>query len=71
MRRMRALLQDLTEHVPSPRREGLERYLARVDKGVRKSFEDVDDRKDALEEDRQGLGLAREREREDGPTTTD
>ncbi len=65
MRRMRALLQDLTEHVPPPRREALERYLARVDKGIRKNFEDVDDRNDALEEDRQGLGLAREREREE------
>jgi uncharacterized membrane protein len=62
MRRMRAMLQDLTEHVPPSRREALERYLARVDNGIRKNFEDVDDRNDALEEDRQGLGLARERE---------
>lgn len=61
MRRMRALLQDLMEHVPPGRRAALERYLARVDKGIRRSFEDVDDRRDALEEDRQGLGLARER----------
>ncbi len=65
MRRMRALLQELTEHVPPPRREALARDLARVDKGIRKSFEDVDDRNDALEEDRQGLGLAREREGEE------
>lgn len=64
MRRMRALLQDLMEHVPAERRAALERYLERVDKGIRRSFEDVDDRKDALEEDRQGLGLARERPQE-------
>ncbi|MGH9391740.1 MAG: DUF2254 domain-containing protein [Vicinamibacteria bacterium] len=64
MRRMRALLQDLMEHVPDERRSALERYLARVDKGIRKNFEEAEDRKDALEEDRQGLGLAREREQE-------
>jgi uncharacterized membrane protein len=61
MRRMRALLQDLMEHVPPERRVALQNYLERVDKGIRRSFEDVDDRRDALEEDRQGLGLARER----------
>jgi uncharacterized membrane protein len=64
MRRMRALLQDLTEHVPDARRAALRQYLERVDKGIRRTFEDVDDRKDALEEDRQGLGLAGERSQE-------
>jgi uncharacterized membrane protein len=59
MRRMRALLQDLMEHVPPERRPALQRYLARVDNGIRRTFEDEDDRKDALEEDRQGLGLSR------------
>ena len=61
MRRMRALLQDLMEHVPPERRPALQRYLERVDDGIRRTFEDEDDRKDALEEDRQGLGLSRER----------
>jgi uncharacterized membrane protein len=61
MRRMRALLQDLREHVPEERRAAVDRYLERVDKGIRRSFEDADDRKDALEVDRQGLGLAGER----------
>jgi uncharacterized membrane protein len=61
MRRMRALLQDLKEHVPPGRRPALQRYLERVDSGIRRTFEDGDDRKDALEEDRQGLGLSRER----------
>ncbi len=64
MRRMRALLQEVMEHVQPERRAALEKYLQRVDKGIRRSFEDVDDRKDALEEDRQGLGLARERTQE-------
>jgi len=61
MRRMRALLQDLMEHVPAERRPALQRYLERVDNGIRRSFEDVDDLRDALEQDRQGLGLSRER----------
>jgi uncharacterized membrane protein len=64
MRRMRALLQDLTEHVPPGRRAALQNYLGRLDKGIRRNFEDSDDRNDALEEDRQGLGLARERGQE-------
>jgi hypothetical protein len=53
------------EHVPPERREALERYLQRLDKGTRRAFEDSEDRKDALEEDRQGLGLSRE-QREGG-----
>jgi uncharacterized membrane protein len=61
MRRMRALLQDLTEQVPPERRAALQSYLERVDNGIRRTFEDEDDRKDALEEDRQGLGLSRVR----------
>ena len=61
MRRMRALLLDLKDQVPPERRPSLQRYLERVDNGIRRTFEDGDDRKDALEEDRQGLGLSRER----------
>jgi hypothetical protein len=41
------------------RRGALEYYLARVDKGIRRDFEDADDQRDALEQDRQGLGLSR------------
>jgi uncharacterized membrane protein len=61
MRRMRALLQDLTGQVPPERRPALQRYLERVDKGIHRAFEEPEDRKDALEQDRQGLGLSRER----------
>ena len=32
----------------------------RVDKGIRRDFADADDQRDALEQDRQGLGMARE-----------
>jgi uncharacterized membrane protein len=62
MRRMRALLEDLTAHVPEERRPALQRYLERVDNGIRRAFEDSDDRRDALQGDRQGLGLSGERE---------
>ncbi len=61
MRRTRALLGDLSEQVRPDRRAALEYYLARVDKGIRRDFEDADDQRDALEPDRQGLGLSRGR----------
>jgi uncharacterized membrane protein len=60
MRRLRALLKDLDDHVPPKRRVALQRYLERVDNGIRRAFEDDDDRRDAFEVDRQGLGLSRE-----------
>jgi len=61
MRRMRALLEDLVEQVLPERRAGLRHYLERVENGIERAFEDPDDRRDALERDRQGLGLSRER----------
>jgi uncharacterized membrane protein len=60
MRRLRALLLDLIKSAPPERRAALERYLERVDNGIRRSFEDGADRRDALEQDRQGLGLSPE-----------
>jgi uncharacterized membrane protein len=62
MRRTRALLGDLKQQVRPDRRAALEYYLARVDKGIRRDFEDADDQRDALEPDRQGLGLSRGRQ---------
>lgn len=61
MRRTRALLQDLADQVLPERRAALEYYLVRVDKGIRRDFADDDDQRDALDQDRQGLGLSRER----------
>jgi uncharacterized membrane protein len=60
MRRMRALIRTVMEHVPVARRPALQRYLTRVDAGIVRAFEDDDDRRDALVEDRQGLGLAQD-----------
>jgi uncharacterized membrane protein len=62
MRRTRSLLADLSEQVRPDRRADLEYYLARVDNGIRRDFPDADDQRDALERDRQGLGMSR------GPT---
>ena len=61
MRRMRALLQDMLEQVPPERRPALQRYLERVDNGIRRAFEDSDDLRDASVRDRQGLGMSGER----------
>jgi uncharacterized membrane protein len=61
MRRMRALLQDLTQQVLPDRQAALTYYLVRVEKGIRRDLQDADDQRDALEPDRQGLGLSRER----------
>jgi uncharacterized membrane protein len=60
-RRMRALLRNLLEHLPPERRPPLAHYLDRLNKGATRAFEDGEDRSDALGEDRQGLGLSRER----------
>jgi uncharacterized membrane protein len=60
MRRIRALLQDLRAQVLPERLAALEYFLLRVDKGIRRDFADADDQRDALEIDRQGLGMARE-----------
>ncbi|MCX6549889.1 MAG: DUF2254 domain-containing protein [Acidobacteria bacterium] len=67
MRRTRALLEDLRAQVRSDRRADLEYFLARVDKGIRRDFQDADDQRDALEHDRQGLGLSRNRREEAAP----
>ena len=60
MRRIRALLQDLRAQVLPERLAALECFLLRVDNGIRRDFADADDQRDALEIDRQGLGMARE-----------
>jgi uncharacterized membrane protein len=61
MRRVRALLQDLRAQVLPERLATLEYFLLRVDNGIRRDFADADDQRDALEIDRQGLGMAREK----------
>ena len=61
MRRLRALIKNVIEQVPHERRPALLGYLTRIDNGIARAFDDQGDRGDALSEDRQGLGLSRER----------
>jgi uncharacterized membrane protein len=61
MRRMRALASDLTQALGPDRHAALTKYRDRLDATIAKSFSDVDDKKDASIEDRQGLGVPRTR----------
>jgi uncharacterized membrane protein len=58
MRRLRALLEDLREAVPPERRGAVEDQLVRVNTSIDRSFPDVHDRRDALQADRQGIGIS-------------
>jgi uncharacterized membrane protein len=55
-RRLRALLEDLRESVPEPRRAAVEAELELVDAAADRAFADRGDRLVAAARDRQGLG---------------
>jgi len=61
MRRMNALVTDLTLAVPEERRPDLEYWGARLKATIARSFTDSEERMEALKEDRQGLGVPRQR----------
>ncbi len=58
-RRLRALLEDLREAVPGPRRGAIDAELELLDAGADRTFVDRGDRRSAAAGDRQGLGAAR------------
>jgi len=58
-RRLRALLEDLREAVPEPRRGAIDAELELLDAGADRTFVDRGDRRSAAAGDRQGLGAAR------------
>ena len=60
MRRMNALIADLIQHVPEERRPTLRHWQGRVSGTIARSFVDEEERMEALEEDRQGLGVPRQ-----------
>lgn len=60
MRRLHALLNDLLGSLPEERKPLVQEHLDRVNASIRRNFADVYDRLDALEADRQGIGLTRD-----------
>jgi uncharacterized membrane protein len=60
MRRLRAALDGLKGWLPTEdRRQAVRLYLARLDRAIEASGFDSEDRRMALEDDRQGIGLSR------------
>ena len=61
MRRMNALVSDLIQVVPEERRPALRHWSERLKATIARSFSDSEERLEASEEDRQGLGVPRQR----------
>jgi uncharacterized membrane protein len=59
MRRMNALVSDLSRAVPEARRPALKNWSRRLQDTIARSFTDGEERMEASQEDRQGLGLSR------------
>lgn len=69
MRRMKALVNELISILPEERQPQLLRWRERLQITVDRSFVDQLDKLDASDEDRQGLGIARKRERQGDSTS--
>jgi uncharacterized membrane protein len=61
MRRMNALVADLSGALPKERNAALAYWDARLKSTIARSFTDSEERLDASKEDRQGLGIPRQR----------
>ena len=59
MRRMKALVNELVSVLPEERRPALDYWQKRIQSTVERTFSDYEDKRDASDEDRQGLGSAR------------
>ena len=59
MRRMNALISELISIMPEERLPALRYWQKRFRSTIERSFRDAEDARDALEEDRQGLGSSR------------
>lgn len=60
-RRLKALIADLLAAAPAERRAALEAWRERLVRNIARAFPDPDDRLEASVEDRQGLGVPRQR----------
>jgi uncharacterized membrane protein len=61
MRRLTALMSDLLESLPEPRRAALRRQQRRLESTIAHSFPNLEDRLEASAEDREGMGQTRRR----------
>jgi uncharacterized membrane protein len=59
MRRMKALASDLISALPQERHPPLKHFQERLNSTIARSFEDLEERREASVEDRQGLGVPR------------
>jgi uncharacterized membrane protein len=59
MRRMRALVSDLSSRLPENRHEALRHWERRLQATIARSFDDLEEKQEASVEDRQGLGVPR------------
>ena len=59
MRRMKAVISDLSSHLPEERLVALRYWQDRLQTTISRSFEDVEEKIEASVEDRQGLGVPR------------
>jgi uncharacterized membrane protein len=63
MRRMNALVENLSEVLPAERHEALHHWAERLQVTVDRTFRDEDEKQDASVADRQGLGIGEEKRR--------
>jgi uncharacterized membrane protein len=61
MRRMNALIKNLTEVLPATRHAALRHWEERLQGTVERTFADADEKQDASVADRQGLGIGEEK----------
>lgn len=61
MRRMKALFSDLCSVLPEERHAALKHWEERIQATIARSFADIEEKLEASEEDRQGLGVTRHR----------
>jgi uncharacterized membrane protein len=62
MRRMTALVNDLTSRLPQDRHAALHHWGKRLQSTIARSFEGIEEKEEASVEDRQGLGIPRKRQ---------
>ncbi len=65
MRRMRAVIRDLIEALPVQRHNALRHWESRLNASITRTFNDLEEQREASAEDRQGLGIPRQQIQEE------